>query len=255
LGYHTAIFLTKVSKFQSRAGEIVLERDTAAASAECTALFSALTEAENDLGIFTSSLGRNSHDSDDFMMVMHLASIVKAYNILLLLTNMATHDPNSLVPLEILYKRRVYCFNRVRQAAWDILAATPDLIAELVKNRYNVFDALFMALKLVWPLTAVRLMPTTLPQQKARAAQDLLVIGRQLGVRQATRSYSPVDGIPKEARIPRKPQGFLWEVEIEDDLCIGYMDSELREPLAAELVGAVEPSKSVVPESLDLFMI
>ena len=112
-----------------------------------------------------------------------------------------------------------------------------------------------MLLKLVWPLTAVRLMPTTLPQQKARAAQDLLVIGRQLGVRQATRSYSPVDGIPKEARIPRKPQGFLWEVEIEDDLCIGYMDSELREPLAAELVGAVEPSKSVVPESLDLFMI
>lgn len=255
MGYHIAIFQKKVSRFQARASEIILQGDTALASAEYSSLFKELTEAENELGEFASSLERHSHHSDDFMMVMHLAAIVKAYNILLLLTNFTTHDETNPTPFDTLYKRRDYCLVRVRDAAWKILAATPDLIADLIRKQYNVFDALFQALKLVWPLTAVRLMPSTLPQQKAQAAQGLLIIGRQLGIKQATRSYSMVDAIPQEARFPRKPPaGFLVDLEIENDMCTGYLDGELREPSLEELIGNVTPPK-VPPEGVEFFMI
>lgn len=255
MGYHIAIFLTKVAQCQARTAEIVLQRDSATATAEYGHLFRCLTEAENDLGTFVSSWDRQSHDSDDFMMVMHLASIVKAWNIMFLLTNLSTHDPKSKIPLEVWYKRREYCLGRVRDAAWKILAAAPDLIADLMRKKYNVFDALFQALKLVWPLTAVRLMPSTLPHQKAQAAQHLLLIGRQLGVRQATRSYSMVDGIPDEARRPKEPPLELTKsIDFTKDLCTGYLDAELREPTPEELVGDTVPV--VHPqEGLDFFMI
>lgn len=256
LGYHIAVFQKKVCHFQTRAIDIISQRDAALATAEYTALFSELTEAENELGEFVSSLDRNSHHSDEYMVVMHLASIVKAYNILLLLTNVTTHDPTNPTPFDTLYKRRAYCLGRVRDAAWKILAATPDLIADLIRKRYNVFDALFQALRLVWPLTAVRLMPSTLPQQKAQAAKGLLIIGRQLGVRQATRSYSMVDSIPMEARVPKKPPvGFLAELEVEKDMCTGYMDAELREPSPEELIGDIPPPKVLPENALEFFMI
>lgn len=256
MGWHISVFLKKVCHFQARASEIIMKRDTSLATAEYSALFSELTEAENDLGEFASSLDRNAHESDDFMMVMHLASVIKAYNILLLLTNLTTHDPNNPTPFATLYKRRAYCLARVRDAADKVLAATPDLIAELVRNRYNVFEALFQALRLVWPLTAVRLMPSTLPQQKAKAAQGLLIIGRQLGVRQATRSYNMVDNIPIEARVPKKPpMGFLTELEVDHDLCTGYMDGELREPTPEELIGAATPPEISTKDGVEFFMI
>lgn len=234
----------------------MLKRDIVAATAQYSALFSELTEAENDLGTFVTSMDRHAHSSDDYMMVMHLASIIKAYNILFLLTNLSTHDPVSPIPLEVLYKRREYCLTRVRDSAWKILAATPELIAELVRDKYSVFTALFNGLKLVWPLTAVRLMPTTLPSQKARAAKSLLLIGRQLGVRQATRTYTMVDQIPIEARVPKPlPDQAQDGRPSKTDLCIGYMDGELREPRPEELIGDFAPQGLSTQEKVDIFMI
>lgn len=257
IGYHVSIFLAKVARFQAQSLKIIKSGDTAAASANYASLFGLLMEAENGLGQFVSSMNQQAHHaSDGYMTIMHLSSIVKVYNLLLLLTNLTTHDPMNPTPLETLYKRRQYCLGRVRDAAWKILAGVPPLIAELIRSQYNVFSALFQAMRLVWPLTTVRLAPSTLPRQKAQAAQVLILIGKQLGVRQASRNYNMADGIPEVAMTPRKPSGGpLKEIQFTNDMTLGYLDGELRQPTPEELGGDAPPPESSLEEGLESFMI
>jgi hypothetical protein len=60
----------------------------------------------------------------------------------------------------------------------------------------------FDALKLIWPLTAVYLVPSTLNEQSEAAGESLQFIGRELGVRQGLKVNKGESTLPPEAEAP-----------------------------------------------------
>lgn len=224
LAYHIAMFMHKVSTIQAKCMKIICASDCAAGCLAYVSLFAAMTEAETTLGQYKTSFERLKHSSDAYILSMYQAALVKVYNCLATLATLCTHDESGILPLEQIHGYRNYCISRVRESAETILVSAPAAIDELMLMRNNVFGALFQALRLVWPLTAVRLMPSTLPRQKMQATQGLLIIGKELGVRQATKRYDQNLPIPEMAKTPRPLTAEIFDSVAEpiaDDFASG----------------------------------
>ncbi|KAH7133658.1 hypothetical protein EDB81DRAFT_762939 [Dactylonectria macrodidyma] len=201
IGYNVCIFITKVAHVQARILGILLSRDFSAASAAYHDLVGAMAEAEEGVEEFFKH-HPTTGEFDPYMRNMYCSTCVKGYHILMCYTNFLTHHVASRIPLGVLKALRLRCIKLVRTYAQEIIDSLPRCLNQKVIRNSPSPKVLFEALKLIWPLTAVYVIPSTLPAQKELAETSLRFIGRELGVRQALRAYKGPSIFPPEANEP-----------------------------------------------------
>lgn len=208
--------MVKAAKIQSRMLATLRRNDFETASEDYVTLVSELTAAEQEADVGFASLPRASfHPLDTYWRNIYCATLVKGYHITQMMANYLTHHTPEHISLDQLERQRDYCLQRVRGAAKEILDFCTKAMDPIVNGGNKSPSCLFDSLKLVWPLTAVYIMPSTLPQQKARAEMDLLYIGREMGVRQALTTYPGASAgrVPQEALFPLgfgQPENVEW---------------------------------------------
>jgi hypothetical protein len=199
--------MVKIARVQARMLALVLTDDKKTAAREYAPLMSELMAAEDEADVgFAALHSRDTGDAlESYWRNMYCACLVKGYHIAQLLVNLMTHYPPCPTPLARLEAQRNYCLERVRSAAEEIVDSAPKNLSRNVTNKDQSPKALFDALKLVWPLTAVYVCQSTTPEQTASAELLLFYVGKELGIRQALKSYSgrPSSGIPEAALSPR----------------------------------------------------
>ncbi|KAH7137297.1 hypothetical protein B0J13DRAFT_625073 [Dactylonectria estremocensis] len=201
IGYNVCIFITKVAHVQARILGILRRRDFAAASDAYHDLVGAMAEAEEGMDAFFKD-HPTTGEFDPYMRNMYCSTCVKGYYILMAYTNFLTHHIASPIPLGVLKVLRLRCIQMVRAHAQEIVDSLPRCLDEKKFRNNPSPKVLFEALKLIWPLTAVYVIPSTLPTQKELAEMSLRFIGRELGVRQALRAYPGPSIFPPEANKP-----------------------------------------------------
>ncbi|KAF7550431.1 hypothetical protein G7Z17_g5690 [Cylindrodendrum hubeiense] len=201
IGYHVCIFITRVAHVQARILSILRSGDFAGASAEYHDLVGAMSQAEDELRAFFVS-HPSTGEFDPYMRNMYCSTCVKGYHLLLAYTNFLTHHVASPIPLSVLKALRIRCIQLVRGYAQEIVDSMPRTLNQKAFRSNPAPRTLFDALKLIWPLTAVYVITSTLPEQKEVAEKSLRFIGRELGVRQALRVYPGPSLFPPEALEP-----------------------------------------------------
>ncbi|KAH7010527.1 hypothetical protein EDB80DRAFT_715007 [Ilyonectria destructans] len=201
IGYYVSIFITKVAHIQARILSLLLSRDFNAASAEYYDLIGAMSNAEDGMeALFERNPGTG--DFNPYMRNIYCSACVKGYHILISYTNFLTHHIVSPIPLGVLKSLRLQYIQVCRRYAQEILDSLPQCLNQKAFRNNPSPKLLFEALKLIWPLTSVYVMPSTLPEQKELAEESLRFIGRELVVRQALRTYSEASIFPPEAIKP-----------------------------------------------------
>ncbi|KAM0437635.1 hypothetical protein ACHAPT_001999 [Fusarium lateritium] len=195
-------YITKIAHVQCRMLKILRARDFDAAAAEYYDLIGILFQAEDSLKSFQTHNIYMDHDFDPYMQNMLNSARVKGYQVVLFFANFLTHHMASIIPLDILKSLRTHCIRLVRGSAQEIMdAVTQNLDPGAFQNNPSP-KTLFDALKLIWPLTAVYLVSSTLPEQRESAGKTLRFIGRELGVRQALKVNRGASVLPAEAEAP-----------------------------------------------------
>ncbi|KAK7430833.1 hypothetical protein QQZ08_002622 [Neonectria magnoliae] len=202
IGLKVSIFIAQVAHVQARILTILRGRNFIAASAEYHTLVGAMSQAEDDMRAFYMSRPSSGTDFDPYMRNMYASTCVKGYHILMAFSNFLTHHIASPIPLSTLKALRIRCIQLVRMFAQEIVDSTETTLNYKTFRNNPSPRVLFDALKLIWPLTAVYLIPTTLPEQKDMAEKSLRFIGRELGVRQALKVYPGANPFPDEANEP-----------------------------------------------------
>lgn len=201
IGLEVCGFITKVCHVQARILSILLSRDFAAASAEYHSLVGGMAEAEEAVAAFFKS-HPGTGDFDPYMRNMYCSTCVKGYHLLMAYTNFLTHHVASPIPLSVLKALRIRCIQLVRKYAQEIVDSMPRTLDQKAFRKNPSPRTLFDAMKLIWPLTSVYVIPSTLPEQSDVAEKSLRFIGRELGVRQALRAYPGPSLFPPEAHEP-----------------------------------------------------
>lgn len=202
LALNVALFVNKVAHIQSRILEMLKARNFLMASSEYEKLVGEMTMAEWDMNDFITSNTHLKHTTDPYMHNLRYSNLVKGYHVMHMLANFMTHYAPCKIPLDQLTSYRAYCLQVSRDNAQKILDHTPEAIETLAKDKFKSPSVLFDAVKLIWPLTVVYLMPSTLLEQKREAEAALKFIGREIGVRQALNIYNAVSYLPLEAKQP-----------------------------------------------------
>lgn len=212
---NVSTFMSKVAKIQCRMLNTLRRNDYETASEEYFQLVGDLTRAENDADVSYANTPPTGDSFDTYWRNIYCAAIVKCYHITHLLINFLTHYSSCPVTLHQLQNQRDYCLQRIRGAAHEILSFSSSVLdTKFIRNDKSP-KALFDALKVVWPLTAVYITPSTLPDQKSQAEMSLYFIGRELGIRQALHTYPGLSAgqVPEEAQAPLgigEPENFEW---------------------------------------------
>ena len=201
-----AVFMDRISGIQSDVLKALREADYETTSARYESWAAEIFAAENEAeAAFQAAPILDEVPNEYYWRNVYCAAVVKCYHITHLLTNFLTHHAQCDIPAQRLRQHRDYCLERVRSAAAEIIHFSTRLMTPLIQRMDPSPKALFDAFKLIWPLTCVYIIPTTLPEQKAYAETSLFFIGRELGVRQALKSY-PGDSagrVPAEAQVPK----------------------------------------------------
>ncbi|KND90283.1 hypothetical protein TOPH_05164 [Tolypocladium ophioglossoides CBS 100239] len=214
---HVSIFITKCAHVQARILAILRLCDFRAAESEYQTLVSQFTEAEEELDEHLAASNRYSHDLDSYMNNLYSSAIVKGYHYIQLLANFLTHYPASKLSLEDLGAQRARCLQKTRRAAQDIINSVPWILGPLACGKDKSPKVLFDAMKMIWPLTSVYVLSTTLPEQKSEAEAALIFIGKEIGVRQALNTYPGRFPLPLEAEQPLGvvgPDSSPWAEEV-----------------------------------------
>lgn len=177
-------------------------RNFVAASSEYATLVGDMTTAEWEMNAFMELNTHLVHELDPYMHDLRHATIVKGYHIMQLLVNFLTHYAPCKVSVKDLTAYRTYCIQSIRDSAQAILEHTPLAVETLAKDKTKSPKVLFDALKMVWPLTVVYIISSTLPEQKKQAEMALTFIGKEIGVRQALSTYPANHALPPEAQLP-----------------------------------------------------
>ena len=198
---HVAVFVTKCTHVQSRILSLLLSRDFCRAESEYQTLVGLFSKAEQE---FDEATTRHDfiHDLDKYLGNLYSSALVKGYHFIHLLANFLTHYAPCKLSLQELRAQRQRCLQRSRGAAQDIVDSVPWILGPLASGKDKSPKVLFDALKMVWPLTCVYVVSSTLAEQKSEAEVALIFIGREIGVRQALNRYPGQFPLPLEARQP-----------------------------------------------------
>lgn len=211
-----ATFVFKAAAIQSKMLSTIRRNDHVAASEDYVTLVTELTAAERDADVEFSKFPQDKFDPlDIYKRNLYSSCIIKSYHITHMMANYLTHHKPDHVSIAQLKQQREYCLQRVRSASEEILDFSSKELDPIVQKNDKSPRALFDTLKLIWPLTSVYVVPSTTPQQKAKAEMDLFWIGRQMGVRQALSTYPGVSAgrVPHEALSPLgfgQPENVEW---------------------------------------------
>lgn len=202
LGLSSSVFVMEIASIQARILPMLLKRDFAAASAAYEDIMAQTRKAEDKMNTFFGSVNRLTHAEDQYMLNMYYSACVKGYNFLLLYANFLTHHLASPVPLDELKDLQIHCKEMVQSSAQAILDSLPLTLDLLAADKQKSPKTLFDALKVVWPVSAVKIIPTARPEQRAYADKVLQFIGEELGVRQALRVGPGSLDLPVESQSP-----------------------------------------------------
>ncbi|KAJ3530021.1 hypothetical protein NM208_g9507 [Fusarium decemcellulare] len=202
LALEVSRYIIKIAHVQSRILKILRARDFDAASAEYYDLVGITYEAEDSLHAFEASNTHVADHFDPYMRNMLNSARVKGYHVVLAFANFLTHHITSPIPLHVLKALRARCIQLVRGSAQEIMDAVAEHLDPAAFKHNPSPKTLFDALKLIWPLTAVYLVSSTLPEQRNVAEVALRFIGRELGVRQALKVNRGGSVLPAEAEAP-----------------------------------------------------
>lgn len=185
-----ADFMNITTSIQARMLENLHMNNPATAIAEYPPLADRLDRAEARAeDSFAVALPHSADPMDFYWRDIYYAAAVKVYHIRYLYVNYLTHRLGSPFPPEELSRQRGLCLDKVRRAADKILQYTAKVLGAIRgMKETRTPSVLFDSLRLVWPLTCVFIMPTTLPEQKNEAEVALVYIGKTLGVRQALKA-------------------------------------------------------------------
>ncbi|KAM5356116.1 hypothetical protein ACJ41O_002762 [Fusarium nematophilum] len=195
-------YIVKVAHVQNRMLKILRARDFNAASAEYHDLVGIMSQAEARLNTFDALNTHVDSNFDPYMRNMLNSARVKGYHVILAFANFLTHHIASPIPLHILKSLRAHCIRLVRTAAQEIIDTLAQKLDPAAFRNNPSPKTLFDALKMIWPLSAVYLVSSTLPEQRDIAEATLRLIGRELGVRQALKVNRGASVLPAEAEAP-----------------------------------------------------
>lgn len=198
-----ARFVNKVAVVVSRTLTILRSGDFAAAASEYLGLWTRLTTAERCLNDWIDSQPALEHEFDPYMRNLQYSAIITGYHVMQLLVNLMTHSTACPVPIEDVFAHRRYCLQSIRVASCGVIDNVPYAMGPFAKGRDKPPRVLFDALKLVWPLSAIYIVPTTRPEHKEAARQVLQFIGKEVGVLQALNVKPTKVDLPQEMLVPR----------------------------------------------------
>ncbi|KAM0292874.1 hypothetical protein ACHAQK_003187 [Fusarium lateritium] len=197
-------YVCKMAHVQVRILNILRARDFDAAAAEYYELMDILFKAEEQFTTFDASYSYYDEVFNPYLRNMHNSARVKGYHVILTFANFLSHHWATPIPIHELKVLRAHCIQRVRADAKEIMNSV-DRNLDPASFRNNPSPrTVFDALKLIWPLTAVYLVPSTLHEDSEAAGVSLQFIGRELGVRQGLRVNRGESMLPPEADAPSK---------------------------------------------------
>lgn len=202
LGLHISEFITEICSIQARVFRFLRRRDFPGASREYPDLFARMKAAERKLEAWMESNPMGEHMLEIYAMSLYQSAIVKGYNGMQLLINFLTHYPACPTPLEQLREDRKYGVETAQAAAQGIIELVPRVIGPLAKANDKSPKAVFDALRVIWPLICVYVMPICRTDQQLAAEGILFYIGRELGIRQGLNRYPGRISLPQEANQP-----------------------------------------------------
>ncbi|KAF4980743.1 hypothetical protein FZEAL_3328 [Fusarium zealandicum] len=198
-----AVYVTKVAHVQSRMIKILRTADFDAAATEYYDLIGIMLQAEESMNVYDAcNINATSNSFDSYMRNMLNSARVKGHHIVLAFANLLTHHMACPVSLDDLKSLRANCVRVVRNAAQEIVDGLARNLDPAAFRNNPSPKTLFDALKLVWPLTAVYMVSSTLPEQRDAAEKALRFIGKELGVRQALKVNRGASVLPAEAEAP-----------------------------------------------------
>lgn len=197
-------YIVEIARVQCRMLVILRDHDSQAASAEYSTLMDCLRKAEAEV-VANLVIGEAPHSLSLYWVQLWRAAQVKCYHVAHLLATFLTHFPPYPVSLDQLERDRREWLDKVWSASSSILEDTPRFLGAFGGHGGpRPPKALFDALKMIWPLTVIYIIPSSTEEHKAGAHAWLLLVGRELGVRQALKVYPEhaMRGVPDEAREP-----------------------------------------------------
>ncbi|KAM0379595.1 hypothetical protein ACHAPK_000171 [Fusarium culmorum] len=197
-------YICKMAHVQKRMLDILRARDFDAAAAEYYDLVGIIFNAEDHFTAFDASYHYIDEVFNPYLRNMLNSARVKGYHVILTFANFLSHHSAVPVPPDELKVLRSHCVWRVRDGAKDVMKATQRHLDPASFRNNPSPRTVFDALKLIWPLTAVYLVPSTLPEQSEAAGVALQFIGSELGVRQGLKVNRGESKLPPEAEVPSK---------------------------------------------------
>ncbi|KAF9770416.1 hypothetical protein IL306_012040 [Fusarium sp. DS 682] len=216
LAVEVSDYICKMCYVQKRMLDIIRARGFDTAALEYYNLVGIIFQAEDYFTTFNASYHHIDEVFNPYLRNMLNSARVKGYHVILSYANFLTHHPNAPIPMHELKVLRSHCVYRVRDSATHVMESV-DRHLDPASFRNNPSPrTVFDALKLIWPLTAVYLVPSTLDEQSEAAGKSLQFIGRELGVRQGLKVNKGESTLPPEAEAPSE----LAEDETFDPLPI-----------------------------------
>ncbi|KAF4971072.1 hypothetical protein FSARC_2020 [Fusarium sarcochroum] len=202
LAVETSDYICKIAHVQSRILTILRARDFDTAAAEYYDLIRIVFKAEDHFTTFDATYDFVDEVFNPYLRNMLNSARVKGYHVILSFANFLTHHQSVPVPLHELKILRAHCIYRVREAATNIMDSVGRHLDPASFRNNPSPRTVFDALKLIWPLTAVYLVPSTPHKQSEAAGESLQFIGRELGVRQGLKVNRGESLLPPEAEAP-----------------------------------------------------
>ncbi|WDK14558.1 hypothetical protein CGRA01v4_05839 [Colletotrichum graminicola] len=108
---------------------------------------------------------------------------IKVHHMMILLTNLVEHAPNCPFSPEALQLRRELCLQAIAAASRDIFDTIPTFLGgKAPRADSNSLTAYNDAVRLIWPLTHMYIIPTTPTHLRVAAREALLRIGTEQGI-------------------------------------------------------------------------
>lgn len=197
-------YICKMAHVQKRILDILRARNFDAAATEYYDLVGIIFKAEDHFTTFDASYHFVDEVFNPYLRNMLNSARLKGYHVILTFANFLSNHPTTPVHADELRVLRAHCVWRVRDSAKGVMEATRRHLDPASFRNNPSPRTVFDALKLIWPLTAVYLVPSTLPEQSEAAGESLQFIGRELGVRQGLKVNRGESKLPPEAETPSK---------------------------------------------------
>ncbi|KAF4998839.1 hypothetical protein FGRMN_2894 [Fusarium graminum] len=197
-------YICKIAHVQVRILKILRARDFDAAADEYYELMDIMFKAEEQYTTFDASYNYVDEVFNPYLRNMLGSARVKGYHVILTFANFLSHHWATPIPIYELKVLRAHCIHRVRDSARDIMSAVGQNLNPVAFRNNPSPRTVFDALKLIWPLTVVYLVPSTLDEHSEAAGVSLQFIGSELGVRQGLKINRGESLLPPEAEAPSK---------------------------------------------------